>query len=202
MFCFLYIVFCRSLFVLCFCDCNISSRNKTMCVLFFFHSSSFFCVCFSWAQYELYHCVNKYNTDTCFVLTENHVDSIVPDNSSKRPQLHYRLSLTNLILYSINEKNNIYKCILFQSFEWILVGIQILVCHYHFSIHHECITSNCRWADFILLSIDCVRWSDWIVDSSEYLNQIRNKKDTKRKAKNTTLSEQLKHLIVLQNHYP
>ena len=45
-----------------------------------------------WAHYEQYHCVNKYNTNTCFVLTENHVDCIVPDNNSKSPQLHSDIS--------------------------------------------------------------------------------------------------------------
>jgi hypothetical protein len=40
------------------------------------------------SQYELYHCVNKYNTYAWCVLKENHVDSIVPANSIKIPQLH------------------------------------------------------------------------------------------------------------------
>ena len=44
---YIYVVFCRSLFVLWLCDCNISSRNKTMCVCFLIYLSCFFCVCFS-----------------------------------------------------------------------------------------------------------------------------------------------------------
>ena len=40
------------------------------------------------SQYELYHCVNRYNTYARCVLKEHHVDYIVPDNNSKSPQLH------------------------------------------------------------------------------------------------------------------
>jgi hypothetical protein len=53
-----------------------------------------------WAQYELYHCVNKYNTDTCFVLKEHHVDSIVPDSNIICPQLHSDTSWHISSIYS------------------------------------------------------------------------------------------------------
>jgi hypothetical protein len=43
-------------------------------------------------------------------------------------------------VYSITEINDIYKCILFQAYEWTFAWIQILICHYNFLITHECIT--------------------------------------------------------------